>query len=137
MIQIYWPSSEATYSPEAPSSSTRRRSFHSPSSFVPADSRHSPHAFGFAKEGRIYDAALPSLMIIGLGVWGLRVIHLLAERLNHAAPPEMKSTNKSSPSASVSPSRSLLDTNSHFAGFTFALEHGGPVFHTEPVSLVS
>lgn len=34
------------------------------------------HAFGYAKEGRIYDCALPSLMIIALGVWGLRVIHL-------------------------------------------------------------
>lgn len=34
------------------------------------------HAFGYAKEGRIYDSALPSLMIIALGVWGLRVIHL-------------------------------------------------------------
>ena len=34
------------------------------------------HAFGFAKEGRIYDSAFPSLMIIALGVWGLRVIHL-------------------------------------------------------------
>ena len=34
------------------------------------------HAFGFAKEGRIYDSAVPSLMIIALGVWGLRVIHL-------------------------------------------------------------
>lgn len=31
-------------------------------------------AFGFAKEGYIYDCALPSLLIISLGVWGLLVI---------------------------------------------------------------
>ena len=31
-------------------------------------------AFGFAKEGYIYDCALPSLLIIALGVWGLLVI---------------------------------------------------------------
>lgn len=31
-------------------------------------------AFGFAKEGYIYDCALPSLLIILLGVWGLLVI---------------------------------------------------------------
>jgi len=33
------------------------------------------HAFGFAKEGQIYDCALPSLIIIALGIWGLRLIH--------------------------------------------------------------
>jgi iron(III) transport system permease protein len=31
-------------------------------------------AFGFAKEGYIYDCALPSLLIIALGVWGLLAI---------------------------------------------------------------
>ena len=38
------------------------------------------HAFGYAKEGRLYDAALPSLMIIALGVWGLRVVHHLLKK---------------------------------------------------------
>ncbi|MEO0508886.1 MAG: iron ABC transporter permease [Verrucomicrobiota bacterium] len=37
------------------------------------------HAFGFAKEGLIYDSAFPSLMIILLGVWGLRIIHRYTE----------------------------------------------------------
>lgn len=31
-------------------------------------------AFGFAKEGAIYDCAMPSLMIVALGVWGLLVV---------------------------------------------------------------
>jgi len=37
------------------------------------------HAFGFAQEGLIYDSAFPSLMIIALGVWGLRLIHRYSE----------------------------------------------------------
>ena len=43
-------------------------------------------AFGFAKEGQIYDCALPSLLIVGLGVWGLLVIERWIEerRLKYA-----------------------------------------------------
>lgn len=37
-------------------------------------------AFGFAKEGHIYDCALPSLLIVALGVWGLLVIERWIER---------------------------------------------------------
>lgn len=37
-------------------------------------------AFGFAKEGQIYDCALPSLLIVALGVWGLLVIERWIER---------------------------------------------------------
>lgn len=37
-------------------------------------------AFGFAKEGQIYDCALPSLLIVLLGVWGLLVIERWIER---------------------------------------------------------
>ena len=37
-------------------------------------------AFGFAKEGQIYDCALPSLLIIALGVFGLLVLESWIEK---------------------------------------------------------
>ena len=37
-------------------------------------------AFGLAKEGRIYECAIPSLMIITIGALGLCVLNKLLER---------------------------------------------------------